>query len=80
MITIKASEFKAKCLKMLDTLSSSGETVIITKHGKPVAKVLPYGNTRIIAGFLQGQIAYKATTDTHDDSWSAWNEERNLHD
>jgi prevent-host-death family protein len=37
--TVKASEFKAKCLQLMDEVAASGETVIITKHGKPVAKL-----------------------------------------
>ena len=39
--TIKASEFKAKCLKLMDEVAETGEEIIITKHGKPVAKLTP---------------------------------------
>ena len=37
MRTIKASEFKAKCLKIMDEVAETGETVLITKNGVPVA-------------------------------------------
>ena len=40
--TIKASEFKAKCLKLMDEVAESGEEIIITKNGRPVAKLTPY--------------------------------------
>ena len=40
--TIKASEFKAKCLKLMDEVAVSGEEIIITKNGKPVAKLAPH--------------------------------------
>ena len=40
--TIKASEFKAKCLKLMDEVAESGEKIVITKHGRPVAKLAPY--------------------------------------
>ena len=40
--TIKATEFKAKCLKLMDEVAESGEEIIITKNGKPVAKLTPY--------------------------------------
>ena len=40
--TIKASEFKAKCLKLMDEVAESGEEIIITKNGKPVAKLTAY--------------------------------------
>ena len=37
--TIKASEFKAKCLKLMDEVAVTGEDIIITKNGKAVAKL-----------------------------------------
>lgn len=40
--TIKASEFKAKCLKLMDEVAESGEEIIITKNGKSVAKLTSY--------------------------------------
>jgi prevent-host-death family protein len=38
---IKASEFKAKCLQLMDEVNETGEIITITKHGKPVAELLP---------------------------------------
>jgi antitoxin (DNA-binding transcriptional repressor) of toxin-antitoxin stability system len=40
MITIGASEFKAKCLQLLDRVNL-GETIRVTKRGKVVAEVHP---------------------------------------
>ncbi len=40
--TIKASEFKATCLKLMDEVAESGEEIIITKNGKPVARLTPH--------------------------------------
>ena len=39
--TIKASEFKARCLKLMDEVAESGEEIVITKHGRPVSKLAP---------------------------------------
>ena len=39
--TLGASEFKAKCLRLLDEVAEHGHTLIITKHGRPVARVAP---------------------------------------
>jgi prevent-host-death family protein len=39
--TIGAGEFKAKCLKLLDEVQRQRKQVIITKRGKPVAKLVP---------------------------------------
>jgi len=39
--TIPAGQFKARCLGLLDQVAESGETLVITKRGKPVAKLVP---------------------------------------
>jgi prevent-host-death family protein len=36
-----ASEFKARCLALLDQVAQSRVPVVITKHGRPVAKLVP---------------------------------------
>ena len=40
--TIKASEFKAKCLKLMDEVAETGEEIVITKNGRPVARLVAY--------------------------------------
>ncbi|MGO8758104.1 MAG: type II toxin-antitoxin system Phd/YefM family antitoxin [Terracidiphilus sp.] len=40
MKTMAAGEFKAKCLKVMDEVAATGEPVLITKRGKPVARVV----------------------------------------
>ena len=42
MQTMKATEFKARCLKLMDEVQESGEEIVITKNGKPVSKLVPY--------------------------------------
>ena len=41
MKTINASEFKARCLAILDRVQATGERLVILKHGRPVAELLP---------------------------------------
>ncbi len=41
---IKASEFKAKCLKLMDEVANTGKELIISKNGRPVARLAPYRN------------------------------------
>ena len=41
MREIPASEFKAKCLAILDEVAKQGEPITILKRGKPVAQVVP---------------------------------------
>ncbi len=40
-LEIPAGEFKAKCLKLMDQVRESGQEIVITKRGKPVAKLVP---------------------------------------
>jgi prevent-host-death family protein len=41
MRTIAAGKFKANCLAIMDEVQKKRETVLITKRGKPVAKLVP---------------------------------------
>ena len=41
MKTMAAGEFKAKCLKVMDRVNKTREPILITKKGKPVAKLVP---------------------------------------
>jgi len=41
MRTMPAGEFKAKCLAVMDEVQASGEPVIVTKRGRPVARLMP---------------------------------------
>ena len=40
--TVKASEFKARCLALMDEVASGGGDIVITKRGKPVARLAQY--------------------------------------
>ena len=41
--TIAAGEFKAKCLHLLDEVQQRHKEIIVTKRGKAVARLVPYG-------------------------------------
>jgi prevent-host-death family protein len=56
MKTIPAGAFKTKCLALMDEVKSRRETIVITKHGKPVAKLVPANtDTDDIFGFFAGR-------------------------
>ena len=57
MKTIKASEFKAKCLKLMDEVAETGEPLVITKNGRPVAQLGPVvSKPTTLFGAHKGQI------------------------
>jgi prevent-host-death family protein len=41
MMTMPAGQFKVRCLKVMDQVQSTREPVVITKKGRPVAKLVP---------------------------------------
>jgi prevent-host-death family protein len=53
------SEFKSKCLGLLDEVAK-GNTLVITKHGRPIAKVLPVSTTpKSLRGSWKGIVKIK---------------------
>jgi prevent-host-death family protein len=54
--TIPAGSFKTNCLAIMDEVKAKRETVVITKHGQPVAKLVPV-ETGVdeIFGFFSGR-------------------------
>jgi prevent-host-death family protein len=54
---IKASEFKAKCLALVDEVARTGAHVVITKHGKAIAELVPHRpRSRKARGILKGKL------------------------
>ena len=51
MQTIQASEFKARCLALMDQVAASGGILVVTKNGKPVAELHPYQGARAASPF-----------------------------
>jgi prevent-host-death family protein len=57
MIQISAGEFKAKCLKLMDFTEQKHETIVITKRGVPIAKLVPYEDKPPrVFGFLKNSV------------------------
>jgi prevent-host-death family protein len=70
MKEIQASEFKAKCLSILDHLDQEG--LVITKHGKPVAKLIPFERaSRELIGSLRGKITINGDILSTGVDWEA---------
>lgn len=52
---LPAGKFKATCLALMDEVAATGREVVITKRGKPVAKLVPYrAKRKSSAGALSG--------------------------
>jgi prevent-host-death family protein len=65
-----AGEFKAKCLRVLDEVAASRLEVIVTKRGKPVAKVVPIAPAGAVP--IEGLIVRQGDLVSRiDEAWDA---------
>lgn len=78
MRTMTATEFKAKCLAVLDEVGASGETVTILKRGKPVAQLVP--PVPVATGYpqdaLRGTVVFRGDVVAPVLPAEAWDAER----
>jgi prevent-host-death family protein len=52
-----AGSFKVHCLAVMDEVQKKRQTIVITKHGKPVVKIVPADKgADDIYGFLKGKV------------------------
>ena len=70
---VPATEFKTHCLELLDRVRQTREEITVTKHGKPVAKLVPLSEkSRPIFGCLEGTVLrYGDLVRPIDERWSA---------
>jgi antitoxin (DNA-binding transcriptional repressor) of toxin-antitoxin stability system len=70
MKTIAAAKFKEQCLSLLDHLDSEG--LVVTKHGRAVARVLPMARASAdLIGALRGRIKVKGDVTSTGLRWDA---------
>lgn len=70
--TMPANEFKTHCLRVMDEVAETGQEVIVTKHRKPVAKLVPMPATGGIVGLFKGVMTVSGNIDKpafHLDEW-----------
>lgn len=73
-MNISAEEFKAKCLKLIDQVAATHEPLIITRHGKPLAKLVPIEDEtrQSMFGYMKGTVTITGDiVSPIDAEWSA---------
>jgi prevent-host-death family protein len=66
--TVGAAQFKEQCLALIDTLDAEG--IVITKHGKPVARLVPIESASSeLLGALAGKLKIKGDILSTGVSW-----------
>jgi prevent-host-death family protein len=65
-----AARFKEQCLALLDSLDADG--IVITKHGKPVAKLVPLeSESEELIGVLAGKLVIRGDILSTGSDWDA---------
>jgi prevent-host-death family protein len=73
MKKMPAGEFKTRCLSVMDSVQKTKESVLITKHGRPVAKLVPAEEeSRDFLGRLEGIIKIVGDIESPIEPIEAW--------
>ena len=68
--TMGAAQFKEKCLALIDEVGPEG--IVVTKHGKPVAKLIPFASDSAdLIGCLEDEIEVRGDIFTTGETWRA---------
>lgn len=76
MATVPATEFKARCLELMDRVAEGRETYVITKRGRPVARLVPTDppRSKSIFGCMTDQTEDVGELDRPPWTGKEWNE------
>jgi prevent-host-death family protein len=71
MQRISASQFKARCLALLDDVALTGEEIVVTKRGKPVARLVAIDEPKPLAGSVAFHVSDDDLVAPLDIAWDA---------
>lgn len=69
--TVSASRFKAQCLAMLDEVAATGEEIVVTKRGRPIARLVAVGEPTGLAGSVTFHVSDDELLAPLDERWDA---------
>jgi prevent-host-death family protein len=71
MRTVAAARFKAHCLRLLDEVAETGETIVVTKRGRPVARIEPVEEPPSLKGSVVYLVDDDALLFSTGEAWDA---------
>lgn len=78
-MSIPAAIFKAECLKLMDEVARTGQPIVITKHGRPVAQLVPVpAEPESLFGYMKNTLTIKG--DVVAPSAEPWSADSGEHD
>jgi prevent-host-death family protein len=69
--TVSASQFKARCLAMLDEVAATGEEIVVTKRGRAVARVSAATEPESLRGSVTFNVSDEELIEPLDIEWDA---------
>jgi prevent-host-death family protein len=69
--TVTAASFKAHCLALLDEVAATGESIVVTKRGRPVARVVPLSEPPSLLGSVKFLVSDDELLEPITDPWDA---------
>jgi prevent-host-death family protein len=72
-MSIPAAVFKAECLRLMDEVARTGQPIVITKHGKPVAQLVPVpAEPESLFGYMSNTVTIRGdVVAPTGESWNA---------
>lgn len=78
-MSVPAAVFKAECLRLMDEVARTGQPVVITKHGKPVAQLVPVpAAPESLFGYMRDTVTIKG--DVIAPAGESWDAESSAHE
>jgi len=71
MSEIKASEFKARCLALIDEVAATGQPLTVTKRGRPLARLVAVEGPVALVGSVTYEVDDDELLAPIDSDWSA---------
>jgi prevent-host-death family protein len=71
MKRISASSFKARCLHLLDEVANTGEHIVVTKRGEPIARLVPVEEPPSLEGSVTYHVSDEQLIAPIDVDWDA---------
>ena len=71
VMSVTATQFKARCLALLDEVADSGSELVITKRGKPVARVVAADPEASLLGTVTQLVGDEELIAPIDETWDA---------
>jgi prevent-host-death family protein len=68
---IPVSQFKARCLRLLDDVARTGDEVVVTKRGKPLARVVPIESPPDLRGSVRFLVPDEELVRPTGERWDA---------